>query len=304
MNTCALTILGCNSALAEHGRNPTAQVLQMRNHTFLIDCGEGTQMRIQQYNVKWFNIDHIFISHLHGDHYYGLIGLLTTFNLLKRQADLTLYAPKELKAIIDIQLAASNTKLNYNLHYIETHSETPQLIFEDDTLTVHTIPLQHKIPTNGFLFREKIGDRKLLIEKLEGRNYQLTDLKLLKRNTDILDDDGNPIFAREVTTDPNPAKSYAFCSDTMYNEAMFDQIRGVDLLYHESTFLHDSLQRAEETKHSTALQAGLTAKEAQVKQLLIGHYSSRYANLTPLLEEAQTAFGNTILAVEGQTYQF
>lgn len=304
MITCALTILGCNSAIADHGRNPTAQVLNMKNHTFLIDCGEGTQMRLQQYKVKWFTINRIFISHLHGDHFYGLIGLLTTFNLLRRPTPLTIYGPEMLKEIVELLLKAGESKLNYELNFVATQANTPELIFEDETLTVTSFPLKHKIPTTGFLFKEKPGDRLLQMEKLKGLDYDKSQLKLLKKNINIQDASGKDILAKDVTSDPHPAKSYAFCSDTMYNENMFDVIRDVDLLYHESTYLHEELTRAEETRHSTALQAGMTAAAVKAKQLLIGHYSSRYYHLSPLQTEACNAFENTLLAEEGKTYYF
>ncbi|MDB5226856.1 MAG: ribonuclease [Bacteroidota bacterium] len=268
-----------------------------------MDCGEGTQQRMMQYKVKWFRIDHIFISHLHGDHYYGLIGLLTTYNLLKRLQPLTIYAPALLKDIIEIQLRASNTKLNYELHFKETKDDGLHLLFENDYVEIFSFPLEHKIPTTGFLFKQKAGLRKLLVEKLEGMDVDKSNYKSLKEGKDITDRNNNIIKAEEVTESVSHPKIYAFCSDTIYTESIVEYIREADLLYHESTYLHESLNRAIETKHSTALQAAQIAKLANVKRLLIGHFSSRYLHLSILLEESKTVFENTELAIEGEVFR-
>jgi ribonuclease Z len=267
-----------------------------------VDCGEGTQERMQQYKVRWFRINHIFISHLHGDHYYGLIGLLTTYNLLRRAHPLTIYGPALLKEIIELQLKASATRLNYQFNFVETQDDGLNKIFEDDFVEIHTFPLHHKIPTTGFLFRQKPGERRLLIEKLEGRDIERVHYKLLKQGTDVNDKGGNLIKAMDVTAPAHPARIYAFCSDTIYSEKILPYIQGADLLYHEATYLHDSINRAEETKHSTALQAAQIAEKANVKKLLIGHFSSRYSNLSMLLHEARSIFPETSLAVEGETF--
>lgn len=302
MSNFDITILGSNSAISEFGRHPTSQVVQINNQLFLIDCGEGTQERLLEYKIKWFNINHIFISHLHGDHYFGLIGLITTYNLLKRKQKLTIYAAPELKNIIEIQLSVCNTILNYELVFVATKDDTAYKIFENEQVAVTSFPLTHRIPTTGFLFTQKHGERKLLLEKVEPFDIAKSDYKLLKQGIDITDKKGNIIKATEVTGEPDASRSYAFCSDTMYNENIIEHIKDVGLLYHEATFLHESVERAVQTKHSTALQAAQIAQQANVKKLIIGHFSSRYYHLSVLLEEAKTVFSNVALAVEGEVF--
>lgn len=298
-----VTILGSNSAITNHGRNPTSQVITIGNHVFLMDCGEGTQQRMLQYKVKWFSIHHIFISHLHGDHYFGLIGLLTTYNLLKRTEPLTIFAPALLKDIIELQLKASATTINYELNFVATNDNDFYIVFENENVQICSFPLVHKIPTTGFLFKQKEGERKLLIEKLDGFDIDKNEYKLLKKNQDIKDKNGNTIKAEDVTEAPHAARTYAFCSDTMYSERILDFINEIDLVYHEATYLHESLDRANETKHSTALQAATIAQKAAAKKLIIGHFSSRYLDLSFLLEEAKTVFENTELAIEGAIFE-
>jgi ribonuclease Z len=298
-----ITILGSNSAISEFGRHPTSQVVQINNQLFLIDCGEGTQERLLEYKIKWFNINHIFISHLHGDHYFGLIGLITTYNLLKRKQKLTIYAAPQLKDIIEIQLNVSSTILNYELVFVATKDDTAYKIFENEQVAVTSFPLVHRIPTTGFLFTQKSSERKLLLEKVAPFDIDKSDYKLLKQGIDITDKNGNIIKATEVTGEPHTSRSYAFCSDTMYNENIIEHIKNVDLLYHEATFLHESVERAVQTKHSTALQAAQIAKLANAKQLIIGHFSSRYYHLSVLLDEAKTVFEYVKLAIEGEVFE-
>ena len=298
-----ITILGSNSAITEHGRHPTSQVVNISNHHFLVDCGEGTQERLLENKVKWFAINEIFISHLHGDHYFGLIGLITTYNLLKRKQTLTIYAPATLKEIIEIQLNVSNTKLCYDLVFITTQDDKLYKIFENEHVEIFSFPLSHRIPTTGFLFKQKIGVRKLLIEKLDDSKIEKSDFKLLKQGIDITDKDGNIIHAKDVTEAPTKPLSYAFCSDTMYDESIVEYINEVDLLYHEATFLHEAIERAIQTKHSTALQAAQIAKLANAKKLIIGHFSSRYYQLSVLTDEAKTVFDNVELAIEGEIFK-
>lgn len=298
-----ITILGSNSAIFNHGRHPTAQVVNINNACFLVDCGEGTQERLYENKIKWFKIDHIFISHLHGDHYFGLIGLLTTFNLLKRTAKLTVFGPKELKKIIDIQLRVSNTKMNYELKFVTTKDDEKRLLLDLPECSVYSIPLHHKLPTTGFLFAEKTEPRLLDLEKIKKYAIAKTDFKLLKQGLDVLDKDGRKVKNSAVTTKGKTPRSYAFCSDTMYHIPLVKAIKNVDLLYHEATFLHEDLQRAKETTHSTALQAAQIAKKANAKKLLLGHFSSRYIDLSVLENEAKTVFENVELAIEGGVFK-
>ncbi len=298
-----VTILGSNSAIFNHGRHPTSQVVNIHNRYFLVDCGEGTQQRLHEFNIRWFKIDFIFISHLHGDHYYGLMGLLTTFNLLKRVNKLVLFAPKELKKIIDVQLKASQTILNFPLEFRATSDDTKTLILDIAECQVYSIPLKHKLPTTGFLFIEKNEPRSLDLEKIKKYHIQKTDFKLLKQGEDIIDKHGKKVKNNSVTVKGKPSRSYAFCSDTMYYLPLVKDIKNVDLLYHEATFLDVDKKRALETMHSTALQAAQMAQKAKARRLLLGHFSSRYVDLTVLEKEAQKVFPNVDLAIEGKTFK-
>ena len=234
-----LTILGCYSATPRIIAHTTSQVLETRGHHFLIDCGEGTQIELRRHKLKFNQIKHIFISHLHGDHYFGLIGLISTFRLLRREVDLNIYGPKGLKEIITLQLKLSNSWTNFNLIFHELDAKDSQCIFEDDKVEVHTIPLDHRVYTNGFLFKEKPFDRKLLIENAEAKNIDVAYYRKLKQGADVYNQDGVLIKNTEVTTDGRIPKRYAFCSDTAYSEAIIPIIQGVDAMYHESTFLED-----------------------------------------------------------------
>lgn len=299
-----LTILGCYAATPRTFTNPTSQVLEIKNHLFLIDCGEGTQVELRRNKVKFSNIRHIFISHLHGDHSYGLVGLISTFRLLKREAELHIYGPKGIKEIITLQLKLSNSWTNYPLYFHELEGKGPELLFEDDKVTVETIPLKHRIYTNGFLFKEKIGPRKLLINKAVEYNIDVSLYKSLKMGKDVESNDGKIIANNLVTADPEPPKSYAYCSDTVYYPEIVPQIREATVLYHESTFLEVNQELAEPTRHSTAKQAAMIAKQARVKTLLLGHYSTRYGNINLFKEEAVTVFEPVELAEDGKTFNF
>lgn len=293
-----VTILGCNSAIPTSKRKPTAQLLNVAERFFLIDCGEGTQMQLRKHRIKMQRINHVFISHLHGDHYFGLIGLLSSLHLLGRDKELHLYAPPALKEIIDLQLAASNTTLRYPLCFHPLSFDKPAKLMEDNHLEVYTIPLQHSVPCCGFLFREKQRPRRMSREKVA--QYQIPPhlIEGIKDGADY-EYEGETIPHKELTLAAMKSRSYAFCSDTAYHEPIVEQIKGVDLLYHEATFMTDLLDRAEKTMHSTAAQAATIASKAQVEKLVVGHFSSRYTNLTPLLEEAQLIFPKTELASEG-----
>ena len=298
-----LTILGCHSASPRYNSNPTAQVLEIRGNLFLIDCGEGTQLQLRKYKFKMQSIQHIFISHLHGDHYFGLIGLISTMHLLGREKELHIYAPPELKDIIYMQLGASNTELRYPLFFHSFGFESSQVLLENSSITVSTIPLNHSIPCCGFLFKEAQQDRRMRREKLEEYNIPNYSVPKIKAGGDFLMEDGTIIPHLELTRSAQKARSFAFCSDTSYHEPIIDQISGVDILYHEATFLNDLKERALQTKHSTAKEAGTIALKANVGKLIIGHYSQRYHDLDPLLEEAQAVFEKSFLAIEGETHE-
>lgn len=295
-----ITILGCYAATPRSFTNPTSQVLEIKNHLFLIDCGEGTQIQLRKNRVKFSKIKHIFISHLHGDHFYGLVGLVSTFRLLNREKELHIHGPKGIKEIITLQLKLANSWTNYPLIFHELTSRQPQVLFEDTRVTVSTIPLKHRIYTNGFLFKEKIGERKLLINEAVKYNIDVTLYKSLKMGKDVVSEDGKLIANHLVTADPPPPKSYAFCSDTVFDLDIVPYIRNTTALYHESTFLEQELDLAFPTKHSTARQAATIAKEAEVKTLILGHYSTRYGDIELFKTEAENIFPEVILADDGK----
>jgi len=298
-----LTILGSSGALPAWGRFPTSQYLNIENRHVLIDCGEGAQMQLMRYQVPFIRIDHIFISHLHGDHYLGLMGLLFSMHLQRRTNDLHLHGQKGLDEIILLQLKYSRSSLNYNIIFHAFDASMAQLIHEDETFTVHTIPLIHKLDCAGFLFREKPKPRKINKDKLQ-KGMLLQHIALLKTGADVLDGDGNILYRNsDYTLPPQTPLSYAFCSDTALNENMIEQIRSADLLYHEATFMEEEKEKAKETKHSTAAEAATIALKAGVRKLLIGHFSARYRELEPMLLEARGIFPNTELAIEGTTFE-
>lgn len=297
-----LTILGCYAATPRTFTNPTAQVLEIKNRLFLIDCGEGTQVQLRKNKIKFSKINHVFISHLHGDHFFGLIGLISTFSLLNRNNDLHIYGPKGIKEIIKLQLRLSNSWPNFNLHFNELENTNSEIIFEDEKVSVKTIPLQHRIYTNGFLFQEKLDERKLNIEAVEHYQIEKCYYQNIKSGKDILLDDGRIIANSELTFDPIKPKSYAFCSDSSYFEPIIPIISNVDVLYHEATFLQSEENLASKTMHSTAIEAATIAAKAQVSQLILGHYSTRYDSIDLFKEEAETVFPNVLLAEDGKTF--
>ena len=298
-----VTILGSSSATPVYNRNPTAQLLNCNEKFYLIDCAEGTQQQLIKYGLKASKIDCVFISHLHGDHYFGLIGLLSSMHLNGRIKPLYIYAPKAIKEILELQFKYSETSLKYELVYFEIDPTQSAVIFQNSDVTVETIILNHRIPCTGFKFTEKKRLRKLLIDKLEQENIPIELYPLLKRGVDLTLPNGDVLLNAAYTTDSAAPKSYAYCSDTLYDESYFDSIRNCDTLYHEATFLHEMLERANETHHTTALQAAQVAEIVGAKKLLIGHFSSRYKTLTALLDEARTIFPETELALEGNTYE-
>lgn len=297
-----LTILGCYAATPRTLSNPTSQVLEIRNRVFLIDCAEGTQVQLRKNKIKFSKINHIFISHLHGDHFYGLIGLISTFMLLNRENDLHVHGPKGIKEIILLQLRASGSFTGYNLYFHELESTVSETIFEDEKVIVKTIPLQHRIYTNGFLFEEKSRERKLNADAVNQYGIDKVYFNKIKYGGDITLENGKVVPNAELTFDPEPAKSYAYCSDTMYNENIVPVIQNADYLYHESTFLESEEPLSIKTMHSTAKQAAAIALKAGVKNLILGHYSTRYGNIELFKEEALTIFPNVQLAEDGKEF--
>lgn len=296
----ALTILGNNSAIPAFGRNPTAQVLQTPEESFLIDCGEGTQMQLSAYKIKRSKINHIFISHLHGDHYFGLIGLLTSMSLLNRTQDLHLYAPPELEQLISLQLNFASTHLSYNLHFHPILEEG--VIVDGNRMTVTCFKMQHRITCWGFLFRQKKNPRKIDAERVKIYEIPAAFYEKLQLGEDYVTKKGTIVPNEEVTSVAPKPKSYAYCADTIYNESIAEKVKEVDLLYHETTYLKDLHERAAARFHSTTIQAATIAKKAVVKKLLIGHFSSKYETLDAFLEETTAVFENTELAIEGSCY--
>jgi len=298
-----LTILGCYAATPRTITNPTSQVLEIKNRMFLIDCGEGTQVQLRKNKIKFSKINQVFISHLHGDHFFGLIGLISTFSLLGRTTDLHIYGPKGIKEIILLQLRLSNSWTNYDLYFHELELEVSETIFEDDKVVVTTIPLKHRVYTNGFLFQEKVGERKLNMDAILNHEIESCYYQKIKNGKDIGLDDGRIISNSILTFDPIQPKSYAFCSDTVYHEAIVPIIENVDVLYHESTFLESEDGLALKTLHSTAKQAARIALKANAKQLILGHYSTRYESISLFKEEAETIFSEVALAEDGKTFE-
>ncbi|MBA3986136.1 MAG: ribonuclease Z [Flavobacteriales bacterium] len=299
-----LTILGCYSATPRTFNNPTSQLLEVRGHLFLIDCGEGTQVALRKSKAKFARVKHIFISHLHGDHFYGLIGLISTFRLLGREADLHIYGPKGIKEVILLQLKLANSYTNYSLIFHELESTESELIFEDDTVEVHTIPLNHRIYTNGFMFKEKPGERKLDMNAVLEANIHQSYYQKIKAGADVINENGELIPNERVTLDAPAPKSYAFCSDSMYKPDIVPLIQNVTALYHESTFLEQHRHLCEKTKHSTAKEAALIAKEANAGQLILGHFSTRYSSIEFFKDEAQTVFANSEIADDFKVFEF
>ena len=299
-----LTVLGCYAATPRTLTNPTSQVLEMQNRLFLIDCGEGTQVQLRKNKIKFSKINQIFISHLHGDHCYGLIGLVSTFMSLARVNDLHIYGPKGIKQIINLQLRLSNSWTSYKLIFHELTSTESELIFEDEKVIVRTIPLKHRVYTNGFLFQEKIGERKLDINAVQEFEIETCYYQNIKNGKDITLDDGRVIPNEKLSFDALPPKSYAFCSDTVYDESIVPLIKDVDVLYHESTFLDSEEHLSGKTMHCTAKQAAKIALKANVEKLVLGHFSTRYPSIELFKEEAQTIFQNVLLADDGKFFDF
>lgn len=295
-------IIGSGAAIPTQKRNPTCQYVDCNDRHILIDCGEGSQLHFRKHNLKFQKLQHILISHLHGDHFFGLVGLLSTMHLLGRSKNLSIYGPKGLKEIILMQLEIGGTKLDFEINFVELDGKTAELIFEDNLIEIHTFPLKHRIPTNGFLIKEKVKPRNLLSEKISGTGMTFEHMHQLKAGKDILLDDGRYYKNKDYTSDPPRCRSYAYCSDTAYAEKIVQYIAGVDLLYHEATFVEKEKDRAKATYHSTAKQAAEIAKMAKVQKLILGHLSARYENGDQHLEEAKPIFENLEVVEDGAKF--
>lgn len=297
-----VTILGSSGALPAYGRHPSAQLVEIQNRYFLVDCGEAVQMQLMRFQISYQRINHIFISHLHGDHYLGLMGLLFTMHLHRRGADLHIYGHRGLDEIITTQLRYSQSTPSFKIIFHRLEKDVREVIYEDEVMTVETIPLTHKLRCSGFLFREKPKPRRIDKEMLpEGLLIQ--QIVGLKKGLDVTDEDGNVLYKNDhLTLPPRKSRSYAYCSDTAFNKKIVEQVAKVDLLYHEATFTKDEEQKAIETLHSTAAQAATIASLAGVSKLLLGHFSARYKDPAPILEEALPIFANTQLAIEGEQH--
>ncbi len=298
----SVTILGSSSAIPTQNRNPSAQVLQHHNNLYLIDCGEGTQMQMRRFNIKTNHINHIFISHLHGDHYLGLMGLLSSYHLMGRKKDLHIYAPPELEEIITIQKKSANTDFSFKVIFHNLSHANKKLLYEDDKISVSAIALKHRIPTFGFIFSEKNKEIKIYKEAICAYNLSIEDIKNIKNGNAYYDKQGRIVHQGLLCKPLEGAKTYAYISDTIYDESIIKKIKDVDLLYHEATFADELKDIATEKFHSTARQAATIALKAKVKKLLIGHFSARYKTVEPLLAEARSVFPNTYSAEEGINY--
>lgn len=298
MEKFELYILGCGSALPTTRHFPTSQVLNVRDKLYMIDCGEGAQLQFRKSRLKFSRLNHIFISHLHGDHCFGLWGLISTLNLLGRTAELHIYSPRGLEALFLPTLAFFNRQMTYRLLFHEFDTDRPALIYEDRSLTVTTIPLRHRIPCCGFLFAEKQGLNHIVREMVDFYKVPLFEMNRIKNGADYVTPEGELVPNRLLTRPADPPRRYAYCSDTICLPEIAGQLHGVDLLFHEATFASDNLGRAKETYHTTAVQAAELARSAEVKKLLIGHFSARYEDESVLLEEAREIFPETLLASE------
>lgn len=299
MEKFELHILGCGSALPTSRHFPTSQVLNVRDKLFMIDCGEGAQLQFRKSKLKFSRLNHIFISHLHGDHCFGLLGLISTLNLLGRTAKLHIHSPQDLEGLLCPMLDFFNRQMTYRVVFHPFETREPALIYEDRSITVTTIPLRHRLPTCGFLFAEKPRANHILREMTDFYQVPVYELNRIKSGADFVTPEGKVIPNAHLTRPADPPRRYAYCSDTLPLASVVEQVRGVDLLFHEATFADEDVPRAKETFHTTATQAASLARDAGVKRLLIGHFSARYEDEKLLLKQATEAFPATMLAKEG-----
>lgn len=297
-----VTVLGSGAAIPTLERGATSHYVNCNERHILIDCGEGTQLQMRKFKVRLQKISHICISHLHGDHFFGLVGYLSSMQLLGRNEGLTIYGPEGLEKIIKQQLEIGGAHLDFNLKFIPTNPKESELLFEDKLIEIHSIPLKHKVPTTGFLIKEKTKERNLIKEEFDKTGLSVAYIPKLRQGKDVEKEDGSIVRAEDVTLPPKRTRSYAFCSDTAYKEDIIPLIKGVDLLYHEATFTKDKLERAKATKHSTAEQAATIAKMAEARKLIIGHLSARYKTVEKHEAEAQAIFEKTQVVNDGDHF--
>ena len=297
-----LTILGSSASTPKINKYNTSQLLRIKNNYMLIDCGEGTQMQLRKLKISFSKINYIFISHLHGDHYFGLIGLISTFRLLGRTNDLHIYGPVGLQDLINLQLKLSCSWLNYKLIFNDLNDNFQKTIFKNEDFTVKTIPLNHRIYTNGFLFEENYTHKSIEKSKILKYKLEVNDIKKIKKGEDLILRDGSKVRNSLFFKKPQNPTKYAFCSDTAYHPSIVELISSVDCLYHESTFLDSHADLSKKTKHSTASDAAKIAKAAKVGKLILGHFSNRYTNQENFLKEAKLHFENVVLATEGAEF--
>lgn len=297
-----VTILGSGAAVPTLERGATAHYVNCNDRHILIDCGEGTQLQLRKYKIKFQRITHICISHLHGDHFFGLVGYLSSLQLLGRDKGVHVYGPTGLEAIVKAQLEMGGARIDYQLTFFEIDATKNTLLFEDKVMEIHSFPLKHRVPTTGFLIKEKPRDRNLIKSKFDQTGLSVAYINKLRQGVDVKKEDGTIVTADSVTVPPPPIKTYAFCSDTAYLENIVPTIKNVDLLYHEATFTEEKKQRAIKTNHSTALDAAKIAKLANAKQLIMGHFSARYKNTENHLTEAKTIFENSFAVNDGDVF--
>lgn len=302
MEPFRIHVLGCGSALPTLHHNASSQVIEIRGKLFMVDCGEGTQMQLRKSRLRFTKIGAIFISHLHGDHCFGLMGLISTFGMLGRTAALHVYAPSEFGPLLHQQIEFFCTGLEYTIEFHGIDTKQKKVVYEDRSLTVETIPLAHRIPCCGYLFREKPLQRHIRRDMIDCYEIPISQINNIKLGADWTTAEGDIIPNERLTEPADPARSYAYCSDTRYQRELYKAVEGVDTLYHESTYASDNEERAKKYYHSTARQAATVARDAHVKKLLLGHYSARYDDETVILEEARELFPHSYLTDEGEIF--
>ncbi len=304
MSDITLKILGSGSAIPAYGRNQASHVLSMHNKKFMIDCGEGTQVQMNRYGEGGARLDHIFISHLHGDHCFGLLGLISSIGMRMDRGDLYIHSHAQLESVLRPALDFFTGGLNFKVHFEPFKANVSECIYEDRSIVITTIPLVHTMPCSGFLIKEKPKERHLIRQKIDFFKIPIKELPLIKRGADFITSDGEIISNSMLTTEASPSFSYAYCSDTAYSERIIPYIENVDLLFHEASYLNEHKNKAKKNLHSTATQAATIAQKANVKRLILGHFSARYKDLSAFLEEARPIFANTELAKDGMALNY